>query len=69
MTKEEFLNGCQEAVDQANDPRSEFRCMVSEGRATADELTQYDPILAQHVRNVADSIEAMLEYAKTRAEN
>jgi hypothetical protein len=68
MDREEFRAGILDALEAMKDPNDEIHQMVPEGRALADELRPFDPIMATKVDAIADSIQSLFDYIKSRGE-
>lgn len=68
MDKQEFREGMLDAIEAMKDPDDEIHKMVPEGRELANELRPFDPVLATKVDNIADSIQGLIDYIKSRAE-
>jgi len=68
MTKEDFLAGLKDAIEDMNDPYGEFNTFVSEGRELAAEFASHDPVLSDKVSAVLRSIEDIGTYIRSRVE-
>ena len=68
MTKEEFLAGVQDIVQEMADPNSDFSLMANEGEEVAAEIREFDPVMADKLLAITTSIRQFGEYVASRAE-
>ena len=68
MNKEEFREGMMDAFEAMKDPGDEIHQMVPEGRALANDLRPFDPTLAMKVEAIANAMQDMIDYIKTKSE-
>lgn len=68
MTKEEFLEGIQEAAQDLANPDGEFNAMIGEFTEVADEVRRFDPQMADKFVGVVTAIQDLGAYMKERSE-
>ena len=68
MTKDEFRQCIINAVEDMNDPNSDFSHIINEGTDVIDDIKAHDPVLAQKFGNVLLALHDVCDYIKTRAE-
>jgi hypothetical protein len=68
MTKEEFLAGVQDLVQDMADPNGEYAVMASEGEEISNEIRQFDPVMADKLLAITTSIRDFGQYVQSRAE-
>jgi hypothetical protein len=68
MTKEEFLDGVREMVQDMADPHGEYAAMATEGEEIAGEIRQFDPVMADKLLAIGTSIRDFGAYVQSRAE-
>jgi hypothetical protein len=68
MTKEEFLDGIRDAVQDMADPGGCYQLMAREFTEVEHEVRRFDPVMATKLRAVVTSINDFGDYIKARAE-
>jgi len=68
MTKEEFLEGIQDAAQDLADPEGEFNSMVDGFRVGAEQARPFDPVMTEKVLAIVAAFEDFGAYVKSRAE-
>ncbi len=68
MTKDEFLEGIGDMVQDMADPRGDWQAIVTEGSEISAELKRFDPVLAQKFDAIVASISDFGAYVKDKAE-
>lgn len=68
MTKEEFLEGIRDAVQDMADPQGDYQLMAREFAEVEHEVRRFDPVMAQKLTAIVASIQDFGAYVQSRAE-
>ena len=68
MTKEEFLEGIRDGAQDIADPNGEFSQMVGEFQEGADQVRQFDGVMADKMLAIVTAFRDLGAYISERAE-